>query len=297
MKIGFVLPMGSHASEPDPYPDVRAFALKTEELGFDSVWAFEHLIFRFPEQPERGTLEAWTTMAMLGEATSRIEIGSLVLAMRFRNPGLLAKMAVTLDEAIGGRLALGVSAGWHEPEFDAFGYPNDHRLGRTEEGLGVLRALLDGERVTFDGRWVQADDAVLLPPPTRRIPLLSASRMGRMARIVARYADMWNGAWIRTPSDEVFTARMAELDRACEEIGRDPAEIARSAGISIRFDDAQLAGPTGNRDKDLMGEPEEIADGLRAFEEAGIAHAMIWLEPMTVASIERMAEALEILRR
>ena len=189
MKIGLVLPMGSHSSTPEPYSFIKSFTKRAEDAGFDAVWAFEHVIFRMPGQAERGALEAWTIMALLGEATTRIEIGSLVLGMRFRNPALLAKMAVTLDEAIGGRLTLGVSAGWHDPEYVAFGWPTGHRLGRTEEGFHVLRGLLDGERVTFDGRLVQADDAVLLPPPTRRIPLLITSRMGRMARIAARYAD------------------------------------------------------------------------------------------------------------
>jgi len=297
VKIGLVLPMGSHANEPEPYPVVRSFARRAEDLGFDSVWAFEHLIFRFGDQPERGVQEAWTTMALLGEATERIEIGSLVLAMRFRNPGLLAKMAATLDDAIGGRLTLGVSAGWHEPEFEAFGYPNDHRLGRTEEGMQVLRSLLDGERVTFDGRWVQAQDAVLLPPPSRRIPLLSSSRMGRMARIAARHADLWNGAWVRTPDDDVLTARLDELARACDEVGRDFDTIGKTVGVSVRYGDADLPGPTGNREKDLMGEPAAMADGLRAFEEAGFVHAMVWLEPMNERSLERLAEALAILRR
>jgi alkanesulfonate monooxygenase SsuD/methylene tetrahydromethanopterin reductase-like flavin-dependent oxidoreductase (luciferase family) len=296
VKIGLVLPMGSHASPPDPYPVVRSFALRAEDLGFDSLWAFEHLIFRFPDQPERGTHEAWTTMALLGEATSRIGIGSLVLAMRFRNPGLLAKMAVTLDEAIGGRLVLGVSAGWHEPEFEAFGFPNDHRLGRTEEGLHILRGLLDGERVTHEGRWVQARAAVLLPPPQRRIPLLSASRKGRMARIAARYADLWNGAWVASPDDEVLVARLADLERACEEVGRDPGAIARTAGVSVRYADADLPGPTGDRARDLMGEPAAIADGLGAFEDAGFAHLMVWLEPMNERSLDRLAEAVAILR-
>ena len=297
MKIGLVLPIGSHANEPESYPVVRSFARRAEDLGFDSVWAFEHLIFRFPDEPERGVHEAWTTMALLGEATQRIEIGSLVLAMRFRNPGLLAKMAVTLDDATGGRVVLGVSAGWHEPEFDAFGYPNDHRLGRTEEGMQVLRSLLDGERVTFDGRWVQAQDAVLLPPPSRRIPLLSSSRMGRMARIAARHADLWNGAWVRAPDDDVLTARLEELARACDEVGRDFETIGKTVGVSVRYDDAGLPGPTGNREKDLMGEPSAIADGLRAFEEAGFAHAMVWLEPMNERSLERLAEAVAIVRR
>ena len=113
MKIGLVLPMGSHSSTPEPYSFIKSFTKRAEESGFDAVWAFEHVIFRMPGQAERGALEAWTIMAMLGEATTRIEIGSLVLGMRFRNPALLAKMAVTLDDAIGGRLTLGVSAGWH----------------------------------------------------------------------------------------------------------------------------------------------------------------------------------------
>jgi alkanesulfonate monooxygenase SsuD/methylene tetrahydromethanopterin reductase-like flavin-dependent oxidoreductase (luciferase family) len=292
MKIGLVLPMGSHSSTPDTYPVIKRFALRAEEVGLDSIWAFEHVIFRMPNQHERGALEAWTIMAMLGEATKRIEIGSLVLGMRFRNPALLAKMAVTLDAAIDGRLTLGVSAGWHDPEYQAFGWPTSHRLGRTEEGFHVLRGLLDGERVTFEGRFVQADDAVLLPAPTRRIPLLVTSRMGRMARIAARYADLWNGAWVASPDDEVLTARMAELDRACEEIGRAPAEIARTAGVSIRYDDAELPGPTGNREKDIMGDPSAVAAHLAAFRDAGYAEVMAWLEPMDERSIDRLAEAV-----
>lgn len=176
MKIGLVLPMGSHASPPEPYPTVRSFTRHAEDLGFDSVWVFEHVLFRFPGEPERGTLEAWTTLAMLGEATNRIELGSLVLGIRLRNPALLAKMAATLDDAAGGRLTLGVGAGWHDPEYEAFGYPLDNRLGRTDEALGILRDLLDGKRVTHAGRWISARDAVLLPPPARRIPILSSAR-------------------------------------------------------------------------------------------------------------------------
>ena len=130
MKIGLVLPVGSHSSTPEPYPFIRSFARRAEDAGFDSVWAFDHVLFRMPGQAERGALEPWTILALLGEATTRIEIGSLVLGIRFRNPALLAKMAVTLDDAIGGRLTLGVSAGWHDPEYVAFGIPTDHRLGR-----------------------------------------------------------------------------------------------------------------------------------------------------------------------
>jgi alkanesulfonate monooxygenase SsuD/methylene tetrahydromethanopterin reductase-like flavin-dependent oxidoreductase (luciferase family) len=296
VKVGLVLPMGSHASEPEPWPAVRGFARRAEDVGFDSLWVFEHVVFRFPGQPERGTLEAWTILSMLGEATSRVELGSLVLGARFRNPALLAKMAVTLDDAIGGRLTLGIGAGWHDPEYQAFGYPLDHRLGRTEESLALIRDLLDRKRVTVDGRWVSADDAVLLPPPSRRIPILSSARAGRVMRIVARHADSWNGAWVARPDDPLLVARMAELDQACSEVGRDPASVLRTAGVSVRYPDADLPGPTGNREKDLMGDPAEIAAGLAAFAEAGYAHAMIWLEPMTERSVKRLAEALDILR-
>lgn len=295
MKIGLVLPMGSHVGAPQPYAVNREFTLKAEELDFDSVWAFEHVIFRFPEQAERGALEAWTIMAMLGEATSRIEIGSLVLGMRFRNPAFLAKMAVTLDEAIGGRLVLGVGAGWHDPEYQAFGYDIDHRLGRTEEGFAILRDLLDGQRVDFDGRWQRADDAVLLPAPTRRIPLLSSSRRGRMARITARYADMWNGAWVARPDDPVQLERVADLRQACDEVGRDPAEVALTAGISVRYPDADEDPPAPGRG-DISGSPAEIADRLHAFDEAGYEQVMVWLGPMKPSAIERFAEAVAILR-
>jgi alkanesulfonate monooxygenase SsuD/methylene tetrahydromethanopterin reductase-like flavin-dependent oxidoreductase (luciferase family) len=215
--------------------------------------------------------------------------------MRFRHPALLAKAAVTLDEAIDGRLTLGVGAGWHDPEYQAFGFPLDNRLNRTEEGFAILRGLLDGKRVTFRGRFWQTDDAVLLPPPKRRIALLSSARAGRMMRIVARWADAWNGAWAGRPDDPVLAGRNAELDRACEAIGRDPATLERTAGVSVRFPDADLPGPTGNRDKDLMGDAHAIAAGLSAFADAGYGHLMIWPEPMTLASVERIGEALRLL--
>lgn len=297
MKVGVILPMGSHANQPSPWSEVRAYALAAESVGLDSLWAFDHAIFRFPGVPERGALEPWTVLSLLGEATSRIELGSLVLGMRFRHPAILAKAAVTLDEAIGGRLTLGVGAGWHDPEYQAFGFPLDNRLNRTEEGFAILRGLLDGDRVTFPGRFYQAEDAVLLPTPARRIPLLSSSRGGRMMHLVARWADGWNGAWVARPDDPMLVGRSAELDRACEAIGRDPADLERTAGVSIRFPEADLPGPTGDRAKDLMGDAAALAAGLAAFGDAGYRHLMIWPEPMSIASVERIGEAVALLDR
>lgn len=295
VKIGLVLPMGSHVAAPQPYAAVRSFALHAEALGFDSLYAFEHVIFRFPDEPERGALEAWTVLSMLAEATSSIGLGTLVLGVRFRNPALLAKMAVTLDAASGGRLTLGVGAGWHDPEYEAFGWPIDHRLGRAEEGLTVLRALLDGERVTFDGRWIQAQDAVLLPPPDRRIPLLTASKLGRMARIAARHADIWNGAWVAQPDDPMLVERLDELYRACDEVGRNRAEIALTAGVSVRYPDADEPSPTRGRG-DIEGEPALVAESLVAFAEAGYSEVMVWLGPMNERGLDHLAEAVRIVR-
>jgi alkanesulfonate monooxygenase SsuD/methylene tetrahydromethanopterin reductase-like flavin-dependent oxidoreductase (luciferase family) len=288
--------MGSHATDPQPYAAVREFSLHAERLGFDAIYAFDHVLFRFEGQPERGALEAWTTLAMLGEATSTIGLGALVLGVRMRNPALLAKSAETLDAATGGRLTLGIGAGWHDPEYTAFGYPIDHRLGRTDEALGLIRRLLDGERVSYDGRWIQTDEAVLLPPPTRRIPILSSSKMGRMARIVARHADAWNGAWFATPDDPELVARREELMRACDEVGRDPAEIGLTVGVSIRYADADEPSPTRGRG-DVEGDAGLVAERLAAFADAGFDEAMAWLGPMDVRGLDRLAEAVEIWRR
>lgn len=296
MKVGVILPMGSHANEPEPVATVLAYARAAEAAGLDSLWAFDHAIFRFPGAAERGAHEPWTILSLLAVATSRIEIGSMVLGMRFRNPALLAKAAVTLDEASGGRLTLGVGAGWHDPEYQAFGVPLDHRLSRAEEGFSIIRPLLHGERVTVAGRFYQADDAVLLPPPARPIPILSSARGGRMMRIVARWTDAWNGAWVASPDDATLAARAEDLSRACEEVGRDPGAVERTVGVSVRFPDATLPGPTGNREKDLMGDAAAIAAGLDAFARAGYRHAMIWPEPMTISSVERIADAVRILR-
>lgn len=117
-----------------------------------------------------------------------------------------------------------------------------------------------------------------------------------MMRIVARHADAWNGAWAGSPQDPVLTARMAELDQACREVGRDPASLERTAGVSVRYPEATLPGPTGDRARDLMGDSAVVAAGLRAFAEAGYSHLMIWLEPMSETALDRLAEAVALLR-
>src|SRR5262245_33473865 len=133
------------------YASIRAVAQRAEADGFDSVWLPDHLMYRGSAGPTRGVWESWTILAALAEATRRVEIGTLVLCNSFRNPAILAKMATTADEVSGGRLILGVGAGWQEPEYEAFGIPFDHRVDRFEEALQILKPLLQEGHVDFRG--------------------------------------------------------------------------------------------------------------------------------------------------
>src|SRR5215468_7727606 len=145
------------------YETIRATALQAETDGFDSIWLADHLFYRTPGEPTRGIWECWTMLSALAEATKRVEIGPLVLCNSFRNPAILAKMATTADEVSHGRLILGVGAGWHEPEYEAFGLPFAHRVGRFEEALQILRPLLTDGRVDFAGQYYQARNCEIAP--------------------------------------------------------------------------------------------------------------------------------------
>src|SRR5690348_13598032 len=165
MKIGVVMPIAgdSETGKTPRYAEIRDLAREAEAVGLDSIWGFDHLLFRFPDQPTAGIWEVWTILSALADATQRVELGTLVMCVPFRNPALLAKMADTLDEVSDGRFILGLGAGWHEPEFDAFGAPFDHRASRLEEALKIIVPLLREGKVDFEGRFYQARDCVLLP--------------------------------------------------------------------------------------------------------------------------------------
>jgi alkanesulfonate monooxygenase SsuD/methylene tetrahydromethanopterin reductase-like flavin-dependent oxidoreductase (luciferase family) len=299
VKVGVMVPVGNHAGVPQSWVDVLAFARRAETLGFDGLWVPDHTLFRFPDELERGAHEAWSVLAALAAATSTIPLGTLVLGLRFRNPALLAKMAATTDEIAGGRLTLGVGAGWHDPEYEAFGYPLDHRLGRTEEAFDLLVRLIRDGRASTAGRWVQAVDAAILPPARPDMRILSSARGGRMVGIVARHADATNTAWVARPDDAVLVERMAGLDAACEALARDPASLERTVGVSVRYPDATAPGASPDPSKRIEGDPDApavVADALRAFVDAGYPEIMVWLEPMDVGALEHLAASLELLR-
>ena len=198
-----------------------------ERLGFDSAWDCDHLVQ--PSRPDGPYLEAWTLLAALAAGTERIRVGVLVSCNTFRHPVLLAKQAVTVDHVSGGRLELGLGAGWYEPEHAMYGIdfpPRRELVDRFREAVEVVDRLLRDEVTTYEGAHYRLRDATFRPPPLQRPrpPLTLGAHGPRMLRIVARYADAWNS--FGTP-DQV-RARNRVLDEACAEIGRDPGEIVRS---------------------------------------------------------------------
>jgi alkanesulfonate monooxygenase SsuD/methylene tetrahydromethanopterin reductase-like flavin-dependent oxidoreductase (luciferase family) len=288
MRIGVTLPL-SDDDTPDghtpSFAETLAYARAAEVSGLDSIWVFDHLLFRFPDRGESGLHEAWTTLAALASIVPRVELGALVMCSSFRNPGLLAKMAATLDAASGGRVLLGLGSGWHDPEYEAFGYPTDHRVGRFAEDLEVTARLLRGERVTFEGRWRRFDDAVLRPPPARPVPVLVAARRERMLDLTARWADAWNTAWFGAVDDRL-RSHLAALDAACVAVGRDPATIRRTVGIRLHEPGTGSDDPTG-----LAADASALAGLFDDLAAVGIDDAIVWSIAKSAAAVDRIAEA------
>ena len=234
LRIGIQLP---EVEREVRWPEVAAMATLAEQVGLDSVWVGDHYLYRDDGRPERGPWEAWTQLAAIAAITDRVRIGPLVACLNFHPIGPLAKIVATVDEISGGRLIVGVGAGWNRTEFDAFGVPFDHRVDRFAEALPVLRRLLDGERMTFRGRYVEVDDAVLLPTPARRAPIMLGSSGPRMLALGLPHADSWNIWWEdfgNTPQG--FAEASARVDDAARAVDVDPSSIGRSACVLVAFD-------------------------------------------------------------
>jgi len=297
MKIGLMVFLANDRENNSkrPYNSIRAVALQAEKDGFDSIWLADHLFYRNPGQPTRGIWECWTLLAALAEATERVEIGTLVTCTSFRNPAILAKMATAVDEVSHGRLILGVGAGWNEPEHQAFGLPLDHRVGRFEEALQILKPLLREGHVDFAGRYYQARDCDNLPrgPRLEGPPLMVGSEGPRMLKLTAQYADLWNTGYMGKP--ETMAPRLAKIAAACREVGRDPATIGITALIGLWFPDLQAKKPSF-LDNPLTGTVQEVAEAMRGYSELGVQHIMFQCEPYTRQSLQRLTEALQLFR-
>lgn len=295
MKIGVTLPIGENpeTGQAPAYADIRAFAQQAEQLGCDSVWIFDHLLFRPAGRPEYGIWEAWTILSAIAEATARVELGTLVLCTAFRNPALLAKMAATLDEISGGRLILGLGAGWHAPEFEAFGYPFDQRVSRFAEALQIIVPLLREGRVDVHGEYYSAANCVLRPrgPRPSGIPILLGAFGPRMLQLTAQYADAWNTCWHGRVA--AIAENRAKFEAACRDAGRDPQTVDITVGVSITCPPRAGAAPNEiNPNKTLAGSVDEVAAALRAYADVGVAHLICNLSPMNAEGLAWFGEVL-----
>jgi probable F420-dependent oxidoreductase len=300
LRVGIQLP---EVEREVRWPEYVAMARRAEDVGFDTLWLGDHLLYRLADGSARGPWEVWTMLAALAASTSRIRLGPLVASTAFHAPAMLAKLAATVDEVSGGRLVLGLGAGWNETEFEAFGFPFDHRIDRFEEAFTIIRTLLREGAIDFDGRYYQARDCELLPRPARPggPPILIGSSGPRMLRMTMPYADAWNVWYADTGNSPTgLQPFLARVDDACREVGRDPTKVERTVAVMVR-----LAGGQGRLMGDskrgtiapIGGEPAEIAAALLAYARLGFAEVQLVVDPITEASIDALAPVLEALRQ
>jgi alkanesulfonate monooxygenase SsuD/methylene tetrahydromethanopterin reductase-like flavin-dependent oxidoreductase (luciferase family) len=301
MRVGLALPMYElESGRTLRLAELAAAAEEAERLGFDSVWLMDHFWLGPPERRSGGH-DPLVAAAYVAARTSRVALGFLVLCNPFRPVGQLAREAAALADAAPGRVLLGLGAGWSQPEFDAFGYPFERLVTRLEETLQTLPALLRGERVDLDGAFARLRDATVLttaPAP----PVWVAAFGPRMLGLAARYADGWNTAWHGQDTAR-FRRELDRLRAALDEADRDPAEVEVSAallalplaGTKLRAAQARAEWPDA-----IAGGPEELADALAGYGDAGADHAILNLSPrpfslFDAALAEQAAAALPLL--
>jgi probable F420-dependent oxidoreductase len=317
---GFSLPSGEIA-----FADAADWARRAEALGFDSVWVSDHFFYSFArygaDPAPIASLEPLTTLAGIAAVTDRVRLGALVLCAPFRHPALLAKAAASIDILSGGRLDLGLGAGWLADEFDAFGYrfgTTGERFAVLEDTLEVLGRLFDGGSVTHEGPSATLREAVLRPSPTGRVPRSVGGKGGpRSLRVAAEHADGWNVVWRMTP--QAYRAKLDDVRRACEAVGREPATFRLSVGLyslvgsdeeaaRAAFERGRAAAPGNAMAGDdhaswladtLSGTPAQVLERVAAFEDLGVGEIVVapWVLPFAIhepGQVELFAE--EVIR-
>jgi F420-dependent oxidoreductase-like protein len=287
------------------WPELREAVIRAEQRGVDSLWIDDHLLSDEGDWHD-GKLEGWTTLAAVAAVTSRARLGLMVAANTFRNPGLTAKLATTLDHVSGGRAILGLGGGWFEREHEAFGIDFGagfgERLDRLGEAVPLIRRLLDGERVTHEGTWYRFTDAACEPRPIQpRLPILiGGSGPRKTLPLVARHADLWNA--YGSPAE--LAASDAILRAACEAVGRDEREIERTFNGNVVIRDSREAAqrawdgwldrhhPQAGEDRlNAFGTVEDVAAALDRYRSAGFGHAvLIFRTPFDLETMDRLPE-------
>lgn len=300
LRVGIQLP---EVEREVRWPEYIDMAKAAEDVGFDTIWLGDHLLYRYADGSTRGPWEVFTSLAAIAQATSTIKIGPLVAATAFHTPPMLAKMAATVDEISGGRLILGLGAGWNDVEFRAFGFPFDHRISRFEEAFTIIRTLLREGEIDFDGQFFQARECVLKPAPRPGGPPLMVGSIGpRMLEITLPHVEQWN-VWYRQSGNSPAGLEpiLRDVDEACRAVGRDPKTLEKTSAVLVRlpggegrltkYDETSSSAPP------LEGSMAEIADGLRAYARLGLAEVQLVVDPITKESIEALGAVLADLDR
>lgn len=325
MQFGLALPhydFSIPGESPLRFETIVEHAVAAESLGFDALYVSDHVslsIEKYGGPPgEYFAYEPLTTLAAVAGAATRPRLGTLVLAEALRPAGVLAKALATLDRLCGGRLDIGIGAGWYEPDYAAVGLtlpsPGE-RLARLREALAVLDALLPGGPATLDGKAHLVRDAPNLPPARQepRPPIFVGGKGDRLLRLAAEMADGWNTCWVWTPDE--YRARLDVLNRACDDVGRDPASVRRTIGLyalagederdlAARYERMQAEAPGGMLDRvpldewragRLVGTPEQLAGQLAGWAALGVAEIIVSAGPLPFSVSGR--DDLELLAR
>lgn len=288
LRLGIQLPEVERIVRWSEYLDL---ARRAEDLGFDSVWVGDHLLYRGDGRSERGPQEAWTLLAAIAAVTERVTLGPLVACTAFHPPGVLAKMACTVDEISGGRLILGLGAGWNEPEFRAFGIPFDHRASRFEEAFTAIRSLSAGERCTLRGQFYDLDDAVVLPSPLRPVTLMVGSTGDRVLRAALPHVDWWN-TWYDWYGNSVtgFGQLNEKISAHIMAAGRSPETVSRSACVFVTADPASTERISTSEAPGIS--LDALSEHLCRLADAGAHEAILVVNPINAWSMARIAEVL-----
>ncbi|HEX5416617.1 MAG TPA: LLM class flavin-dependent oxidoreductase [Chloroflexota bacterium] len=303
--LGLLLRFGEHyarVGDPIHWRELRTLARVAEEVGFDTLWCDDHFLYdTFPESaPDhgrfRGMWDCFTLLSALAEATTTVSLGSFVACTSYRNPAHLARIVDTLDDISGGRLILGLGAGWNKPEYDAFGYPFDHLVGRFSEALQIIVPLLREGQVDFVGEYYQARECELRPrgPRAKGPPIWIGGSKPRMLGLVARYADAYNTVWHTRP--DAMAAQFERVDAACRAADRDPQTLLHTSGSYVALPAPGQDAPPQLRPS-IRATPEALAEQLLAFHAAGAAHLTLSVEPWNIAGIERCGRVIELIHK
>lgn len=284
------------------WPELISMARTAEAVGFDSLWLGDHLLYDLPDGTPRGPWEVWTSLAAIAASTDSIMLGPLVASLGFHDPAMLAKMAATVDAISGGRLIVGVGAGWNEREYRAFGLPFDHRVDRFEEAFHIVRRLLAGETVDHEGSYHRLERCVVDPPPARPggPPLMVGSIGPRMLGITLPHVQMWNVWFSQYGNEPAGLSRVVDSVRdQLHRAGRSPDDVEGTACVFVQTPRGagRMMGDPAMSAPPLRGSVSEIADQLRAFAVPGISHLQLVVDPIDQESIEWLADVLVALRR